>query len=412
MRVLFLNTSFPPMARSAGHLFYDLGRNLVTRGHQVSVVTELPWRRLGYDDSADKYKGVRFWLREMMEGMKVIRVRGFPFKEGSLIGRGINALLLPLTFYLGARSLDDADAILVYSPPLTLGLAAFLLKRFHRIPFLFNVQDIYPQTLIELGLMRHPLLIKLFEWIERFTYNHTSFIVVHSEGNQQYIIARRSVDSEKVHVIHNWVDTNVIEPSERINSFRTKQGVGSQFLVCYAGTMGHAQDLNPIIWAAKQLQEYNDILFFLIGEGVRESEWRQLVETWQLNNVRFLPLQPKEVYPSIVNAADVGMVPLIEDLRTPVVPGKLMDFMAGARPVIATVNLDGDTARIINEAKCGFAYAPDNGKGVTDAILKLYKDRSLGNKMGKNGRAYAEEHFSLDMCASRYEALFQQLLSR
>ncbi|MCK4823627.1 glycosyltransferase family 4 protein [bacterium] len=409
MRILLLNTSFPPMARSAARIFHDLGRYLVSKGHQVSVVTEVPWRRLGFDDAANKYRNAKFRYKEIMDGIKVFRIWGFPFREGSRFGRGINALLLPLTFYLRACYAGQADIALVYSPPLTLGLASFLLKRQHNIPFVFNVQDIYPQTLIELGLMKNLLLIRFFEWMERFTYAHASHIVVHSEGNRRYLIDRRPVKPDRVKVIHNWVDTNTFHPSERLNEFRRNHGIGAKFLICYAGTMGHAQDLNAIIQAAKRLQEYDDMLFLLIGEGVREKEWKQKAEQWNLKNIRFLPLQPKQVYNSIVSAADVGIVPLIEDLRTPVVPGKLMDFMAGGRPVIATVNLDGDTSRIINEAKCGYAFTPDDVQGVTEALLSLYNDWSKIEQMGSNGRTYAERHFSLEACAAQYETLFRQL---
>lgn len=409
MKILLLNTSFPPIARSAAHLFHDLGCYLVARGHQVSVVTEFPWRRLGSAESAARYWSARFRLQETMDGMDVVRVRRFPFREGSLIGRGINALLLPLTFYFGARSMGQADVALVYCPPLTLGLAAFFLQRFHHVPFVFNVQDIYPQTLIDLGLMKNPLLIRFFEWMERFTYVQAACIVVHSEGNRQYLVTRRPVPAEKVVVIPNWVDIDLIRPSDRLNGCREKYGVGTRFLVCYAGTMGYAQDLNPIIQAAKELQEHEDIVFLLIGEGVRAAEWRQKVEQLYLRNVRFLPLQPRSVYPSIVSASDVGLVPLTEELRTPVVPGKLLDFMAGGRPVIATVNLDGDTSRIIREANCGYVFAPDDGHGVAEAILALYHDRPMAHQLGANGRTYAERHFSLKVCAAQYQELFRQI---
>jgi len=400
------------MARSAAHLFHDLGCYLVARGHQVSVVTEFPWRRLGCAEFAAKYRNARFWLRETMDGMDVMRVRRFPFREGSLIGRGINALLLPFTFYLGARSTGQKDVALVYSPPLTLGMAAFLLQRLHHVPFVFNVQDITPQDLIDLGLMKDPLLICFFEWMERFTYAQAACIVVHSEGNRQYLITQRSVSPDKVVVIPNWVDIDLIRPSDRLNGFREKHGLGTSFLVCYAGSMGYAQDLNPIIQAAKELQEYEDILFLVIGEGVRASEWRQKVERLRLRNVRFLPLQPKTLYPSIVSASDVGVVPLTEELRTPVVPAKLLDFMAGDRPVIATVNLDGDTSRIIREANCGYALAPDDGQGVAEAILALYHDQSMARQLGSNGRAYAESHFSLKVCTTQYEELFRQIVRK
>jgi len=400
------------MARSAAHLYHELGRYLSARGHQVSVVTEFPWRRLGSAESAGQYQRARFQLRETMDGMDVVRVRGYPFREGSLIGRGINALLLPLTFYLGARSIGAQDVALVYCPPLTVGLAAVFLQRLHRVPFVFNVQDIYPQTLIDLGLMKNSLLICFFEWMERFTYTQAACIVVHSEGNRQYLVNQKRVPPERVVVIPNWVDLDLIHPMDRLNTFREKHGLGGTFLACYAGTMGYAQDLNPIIQAAKELQEYEDILLLLIGEGIRACEWREKVQQLRLRNVRFLPLQPKTVYPSIISASDVGLVPLAEELRTPVVPGKLLDFMAGGRPIIATVNLDGDTSRIVREANCGYAFAPDDGQAVAEAILALYHDQPMACQLGSNGRAYAESHFSLKICTAQYEDLFRQITCR
>lgn len=411
MRLLLLNTSFPPMARSAAHLFYDLGCKLVARGFQVSVVTELPWRRLGSGEVGTKYPNGRFRIREMLEGMEVVRVRGFRFRENSVIGRGINALLVPITFYFGARSAVPKDVALVYSPPLTLGLAAFFLLRFHHVPFVFNVQDIYPQTPIELGLIKNPVLIRLSEWLERFIYSQAACIVVHSEGNRQYLITRRPLPPEKVVVIPNGVDTDLIRPLDRLNGFREEHGLGNRFLVCYAGTMGYAQDLTSIIQAARELQEYDDIFFLFIGEGARENEWKQKTARLGLGNVRFLPLQSKTAYPSVVGASDIGLVPLTQQIRTPVVPGKLLDFMAGARPVIATADLKGDTAKIIDQAKCGYALAPGDARGVAQAVLRLYGDRSLARQLGSNGRAYAEDHFSLGICAARYEELFKRIVA-
>jgi colanic acid biosynthesis glycosyl transferase WcaI len=398
------------MARSAAHLFYDLGRHLVANGHQVTVVTEFPWRRLGSAEFLTQYKHRRYWLRETMDGINVIRVRGLPFQEDSLLGRGINALLLPFTFYLGVRSMDQHDVALVYCPPLTVGLAAFFLQRFKSIPFVFNVQDIYPQTLIDLGLMKNPLLIRFFEGMERFIYAKTACIVVHSDGNRQYLITKRSVPPEKVAVISNWADTELIRPLNQFNIFRKEYGIENKFIVCYAGTMGYAQDLNPFIQTAKELQTYTDILFLLVGEGVRENEWKRKIAQLALRNVLFLPLQPKTVYHSIVSASDVGLVPLTEELRTPVVPGKLLDFMAGGRPVIATVNTNSDTNRFIREANCGYSFLPEEGQQVTQTILKLYQDPSLAKHLGDNGRIYAEEHFSLKVCAAEYEKLFHRII--
>jgi colanic acid biosynthesis glycosyl transferase WcaI len=403
MRILLLNTSFPPQARSAARLFCELGTSLVRRGHQVSVVTEHPWRRLGSGAVSSAIP-----VYERMNGMEVYRVRAARFGENSILGRGINLLLVPWRFYHAAKRTARHDVVLVYSPPLTLGLVAWKLKREFGTPFIFNVQDIYPQTAIDLGYLRNSLLIRALEALEEFIYLQADRVVVHSAGNRSYLVSRGRVREEKIVDIPNWVDTGRVLPTTRFNSFRDRYQIGEKFLVSYAGTMGYAQDLSPIIAAAQKLRDLEDILFLLVGEGVRAEEWRE--KTKDLPNVRFLPLLSQAEYGSLVNACDIGFVSLAENLRTPVVPAKLLDFMAAARPVIATVNPASDSAAIITTAKCGFAFCPRDSAGVADAILFLRDNLGLTQAMGNNGRRYAEEKLSLLKCSARYEDLFREVL--
>ena len=205
------------------------------------------------------------------------------------------------------------------------------------------------------------------------------------------------------------MDTERIRPANRLNTFRTEQGIEEQFLVCYAGTMGYAQDLSPILAAAKKLRDHKNILFFLVGEGVRAAEWSRAAK--DLPNVRYLPLLSEAEYTSLVDACDIGLVPLAGELRTPVVPAKLLDFMAAARPVIATVNRDSDTANIISTARCGFSFSPRDPAALADAILFLHGNRDEATALGNNGRKYAEDFFSLQKCSASYENLFFDLLN-
>ncbi len=182
MRILLLNTSFPPQTRSAARLFFELGTCLVKRGHRVTVVTEFPWRRLGAQTTS-----LPIPERERMNGMDVHRVHAGTFRENSILGRGVNLLRVPACFYRAARSSAPHDVAVIYSPPLTLGLVAWMLKRRCGTPFLFNVQDIYPQTAIDLGYLKNSLLIRTLEALERFVYRQAGRVVVHSVGNQSYL---------------------------------------------------------------------------------------------------------------------------------------------------------------------------------------------------------------------------------
>jgi len=369
----------------------------------VTVITEHPWRRLGVGAA-----GSAIPTHELMNGMEVYRVRAARFSENSILGRGMNLLLVPWRLYRAARRMAPHDIVLVYSPPLTLGLVAWKLKREFATPFIFNVQDIYPQTAIDLGYLKNSLLIRTLENLERFIYRQADRVAVHSAGNRSYLVSRGSASEDKVVDIPNWVDTDRIRPAGRSNSFREQHQIGERFLVCYAGTMGYAQDLSPIIVAAQKLRDSEDILFLLAGEGVRAQEWREKARG--LSNVRFLPLLPEAAYESLVSACDIGFVSLAENLRTPVVPAKLLDFMAAARPVIATVNPASDTAAIITTAKCGFSFCPRDSAGIADAILFLRDNFDLAQAMGNNGRRYAEEMLSLQSCSAKYESLFGEIL--
>jgi colanic acid biosynthesis glycosyl transferase WcaI len=402
MKILLFNNCFPPMANSAANLFHELAKYFIAHGHDVGVVTELPWRRKSTNDDLGDANHL-----DIIDNINVIRVKGFPFSEGSIFARGINAALVPISFYRGGKSFPDPDVILVYSPPLTLGVAAYL----SRVPFVFNAQDIYPQTPIDLGLMKNKLLIKFSEFLERFIYKKAAAITVHSSGNRDYLINERNIPPDKVMVVHNWIDTDLISPKVDGNKFRTELGLNSKFIVGYAGTMGYAQDLNPILQSANILKDLDDILFLLIGDGIHEKKWRSQIQSFDLKNVRFLSLQPAQRYPEIVSSFDVGLVPLTDKLTTPVVPGKLKDFMSCGKPVIATVNLNGDTAKLVCESGCGHAISQNDPQKVADKILNLKQNPTECKKMGENGRAYAVKHFSLEKCGQEYLDIFQIIVN-
>ncbi len=408
MKILMLTDRFPPEVRSSAHLFHDLARMLQTRGHEVRVITKAPSKYTAQEANSDPRKSQDGW--DLVEGVQVRRVRWIPFLDGSLGVRALDHLTLWLPFAWAGRQWPRADIVLIYSPPLPLALAGGAYQWWYRTPFVLNVQDLYPQTAIDLGLLRNRVGIRAAEHLEMTAYLLAEGIVVHSEGNQKFLVDRKRVLRAKVRVIQNWVDLAKVRPGPRENGFRQKQGLAGRFVVSFAGLMGYAQDLTTTIEAAELLQDRPDILFLLVGEGVAESRWKALAAKKRLSNVRFLPMQPKGSYAQLLTASDVCLVPLANELRTPVVPGKLQSIMASGRLVIATLNLGGDTSRIIESARCGYAFEPGNARQVAETILRLYHSPALAEQLGANGRAYAEQHFSLSECCSAYERLFEEVL--
>ena len=403
MNILILTEAFPPEIRSASHLLYELAEDLVEKGFQVTVITRFP---KNYIDKIDKKYTGKLFSREKMSGINVIRLYSFSFLRHISIIRGLSQFILSGLLAIGGILAGRQDIILTYSPPLPLGISAYLLGKIKKAPFIFNVQDIFPQSVIDLGLLKNKVLIKISEAMEKFIYKKARYITVHSDGNRENIISK-NVNPEKIVTVHNWVDTDLMKSTEGWdNSFRNKNNLNGRFVVSFAGVMGFAQGLDIVVNCAELLRSYKDILFLLVGDGVKKDGLMKKVEDIQLNNIKFLPLQPKEIYLSILSASDICLVTLDKNVKTPVVPAKLLNIMASGRPVVACMNLKGDAPKIIKAAKCGYYVEADDVKGFSEAILKLYNNTSLRDEFGKNGREYAVRHFSRKICIEKYEKLF------
>ena len=403
MNILILTEAFPPEIRSASHLLYELAESLVEKGFKVTVVTRFP---KDYIDKIEKKYNGKLFFREKMDGIKVIRLNSFSFLRHIPLIRGLSQFILSGLLVIGGIISGRQDIILAYSPPLPLGISAYLLGKIKRAPFVFNVQDIFPQSVIDLGLLKSKVLIKISEAMEKFIYRKARYITVHSEGNRENIISK-NINPEKVIIIHNWVDTDLIKPvKDQDNDCRRKNNLSSKFVVSFAGVMGFAQGLDIVISCAELLKSYKDILFLLVGDGVKKEGLIKRAKDMQLNNIKFLPPQSREIYPSILYGSDICLTTLDKSVKTPVVPAKLLNILASGCPVVASMNLKGDAPKIIRDAKCGYCVEADDADGFSKAILKLYDNPKLRDEFGMNGRKYVVEHFSRKVCIDKYEKLF------
>jgi glycosyltransferase involved in cell wall biosynthesis len=250
------------------------------------------------------------------------------------------------------------------------------------------------------------VLIRLFEEMERQMHRLATAVTVHSPGNGEHVI-QHGGQPENVHVVYNWINTERIRPGRRDNEFAQEHGLLDRFVVSYAGTMGWAQDMGTIIATAARLQDRPDILFLLVGDGVEKEKAQATSNELGLGNTLWLPMQPWAVYPEILAASDVSLINLRPNLRTPVVPSKLLSIMAAARPVVASLPPESDARRIITESGCGFSVEAGDSQTLADEILTLYSDRALVLDMGPRGRTYVETHFSCEACTGQMEAILK-----
>jgi glycosyltransferase involved in cell wall biosynthesis len=383
-------------------LFYELGKAMVGRGQKITVLTGFPKYNVDQEKLSLKYKK-KFAMKEKVCGMDVLRIKVMSLPRYIPIARGMEHFINAFIFLLRGLFVkrEAYDKILVYSPPLPLGLTAYVLSRIKKVPYIFNVQDIFPQSAIDLGVLRNKVLINILRKIEKFIYKNAAVIAVHSEGNREYVISR-GITPEKVKVVPNWVDTDAIKPGGAEHNLRKEWGLGDKFVVSFAGVIGYSQDLDIVIDSVEYLKDCNDMMFLIIGDGVVKQRLKDTVDSRGINNIHFFPMQPKEIYPSILHSSDIGLVTLKKEVKTPVVPSKLLAIMSAGRPVVASLACDGDAPRIISEAKCGICVEAEDSKMFAKAIREIYENRGLAEDFGRNGRKYAENEFALSKCAEKY----------
>ena len=404
--ILIFVAHFPPEIGSASHLFFDLAKELQKK-YNVKVITSFP-RPYNVNTDISRYKG-KFFMKERIEGIEVIRTKQPPIPKDNLFLRGLEMFILPVILFFTGLFVFRPKVILVYSPPLPLAAFSIILGRLKNIPVVVNIQDIYPQTVIDVGLLKNKFLITMFKKIERFVYKNADIITVHSEGNKNFIV-KSGANKNKVKVIYNCSDIDYIKPMSRNNEFSRKYKLNKKFVVSYAGILSYHQGLDTIIEAAKLLETYEDIHFLIAGDGFYKEKLVKKIKNLNLKNITLLPFQPKEKYKLLLASSDISLVTLREDIKTPVVPGKLHNIMAAGRAVIACVPKISDAVNIIKKADCGICIEPNNPKKLADAILNLHKDKQKLKKFGRNGRMFAEKNFSLKTFVGEYEKIFRNII--
>lgn len=408
MNILILTNYFPPEIGGASHLYYELAESLSQKGNSVTVVTGFPRYNVA-NTEARKRQGL--WSKEKKGKVEVMRIFIPSMPRHIPLLRGLEHFTVAFSLFLGGFFSRKADVMLVYSPPLTLALASCWLGKLRRIRTVVNIQDLFPQEAIDLGLLKNYFLIDLFFKMEKLVYRLADVVTVHSHGNALYVKSKEP-RVKMVEVAPNWIDLERLRPAKRENAFREEHKLGNKFVVSYAGTMGWCQDMGTIIEAASLLREKEDILFLLVGEGVEKEQLLKNALALKLTNVVFLPMQPWDKYPQVLQASDLCLVNLKDKLKTPVVPSKILGIMATARPILASMPLNRDAPRIIQEAGCGMVIEPGNPKKLAESILKFYQSRTLLEEMGRKGREYAEKHFSREAGVKRYEEIFKWAAKR
>ena len=406
--VLLVTDAYPPEIRSASLLMRELAVGLRDRGYRVSVLTTFPRYNLT-DEARRAFASVRANVLADEDGVRVLRVPTLPIHNVPPVVKGVGQLSLPVLLGAAGSLLPKVDAIIVYSPPLPLGLVAAALKVRFGARFILNVQDLFPQNAIDLGVLKDKSIIRAFEAIESFCYRAADRVTCHSEGNLAWLRRHAALRGrgDRVSVIHNWVDIDRYQATPPDPDVRARLGLAGKFVFFFGGVMGYAQDLDTTIRAARLLKDRTDVAFLLVGDGVERERLVGLAQG--LPNVVFHPFIGEADYIGWLRAMDVGLVTLRAEMATPVVPSKLLGFMAAGVPYVALLNRQSDARSITTEGRCGIHLDPGNAEAAADAIAWFADNRAEAAAMGRHGLAYCRRHFSQDACIDNYAALLQSL---
>jgi len=407
MRILLLTLYFAPDVGANAVIVTELAEELTALGHQVTVVTAFPHYASNVIDR--RYLG-RLIQQDEHNGIRIIRTYLYtsPKKQRFLV-RFLNYVSFNVLSTLAGVFAGPQDVILAPSPPLTIGLSAYFISRIKGIPYIYNVQDIYPDVVVKLGILKNPLAIAFSHRLERFVYKHALHITILSEGFRKNLISK-GVPSKKLTIIPNFVDTEFIYPMPQDNGFRRRFGLEGKFIVLYAGNIGHSQDLESVLECATLLNAKDDIIFVIVGNGSRKPFLEERSRQLKISNVIFIPFQPWEAVPEIYAAADISLVTLRKGIAQDSVPSKVYTIMASGRPIIASVDEGSDVWQLVKQVRCGLCIEPESPKVLAEAISNLYGDSALRENMGKNGRMHVIQYYTPKAIGQQYHKLLTSLI--
>jgi glycosyltransferase involved in cell wall biosynthesis len=399
MRILILSQNYDPEPVPKAS---ELAQELQLRGHDVSVVTGFP----NYP-SGKLYPGYKlaFLQQSVMDGIEVTRTYVYPYHGDSALGRILNYTSFMLSAPFSLLKKRHFDVIYVWHPPLTIGFAAWIISVLTRTPFVYDVQDIWPESVVIAGFVKNPIFIKLLSMLEKFVYKRAKKIFVVTNGARQNLIGK-GVPQNKVSVMPHWTDEEIFGSADKdeVKKVRKEYGFEDRFVVMFAGNLGKVQGLDTIISAADILRGKKEILITFVGEGSDEHRLKDLVKTQELeDHVLFIERQPIEKILTFLVAADVLLVHLKSSpLADFVIPSKTTAYLAAGKPIIMATG--GAAADLVQEIGAGEIIDSDDPEILADTIRDLsHTDPSKLIEMGQKGRNYFLSDLSKEKVIPLYE---------
>ncbi|MGA2915483.1 MAG: glycosyltransferase family 4 protein [Sedimentisphaerales bacterium] len=408
MRILFISHYFQPEP----NFFWGLpfAKELVGRGHNVEILTGFP----NYPGGKiyDGYR-VRILQRETLEGIPIIRVPVYPSHDISSVKRILCYGSLAISQSLiGPVVIKSADVAYVIQGPATVGLPACIIRLLRRIPFVYDIKDLWPDVLGTSGMFSNRLGLGLVDKWCKFVYKRAGRIVVITPGVKKRLI-ERGVSEEKIEMIYEWCDDSHICRAEPNEELAKSLGMAGRFNVVFAGNMGKAQSLSAVLDAAKIIgPQYPRIQFVFIGSGVEVATLKEKAAAMCLRNTIFHARRPISEIGAVLRMADVLLVHLKDDPVFHIaIPSKIQAYMVAGRPIL--IGVKGDAADLVAKAGAGLPCEPENPRSIAETVLKFYTlPRRELDVMGQNGKIFYEQNLSFKIAVPRLEKIFRAVAKK
>jgi glycosyltransferase involved in cell wall biosynthesis len=410
MNVLLIHQMFLEKNDGGGSRFNEMTRIWTEKGHKVTVLAGMVHYNTGI--KIDKYKGKFTYEDQYLENLTVIRCHVSEAYNVNFLGRlWAYFSFVFSSIYAGIfKTKGEFDVILVTSPPLFVGITAYVLSKIKRLPFIFEIRDLWPESAIDTGVLSNKLIIKFAYWFESFIYSKAKQINVLTPAFRETLITKKGIAPKKIVYIPNAADFSLSEGLMNnfdAQAFRKEHDLEGKFLITYVGAHGVANHLIQVVQTAELLREYPEILFLLIGEGMEKPMLKEAVLKQNLTNIRFIDAVPKKEVFKYILASDVGssILKKVDTFKT-VYSNKTFDYMSCKKPILMLI--DGVSRQLVEDANCGAYVEPENPEAFKIAILKYQTDHQLRKSQGENGYNYAYEHFDRDVLAKRYAEILEK----
>lgn len=388
-----MHNTFPSGNEEGSGRQYDFAKQLIADGHQVTIIASQ------YSYVTGEVKGRTGLIVEELHpaGFRILRTWSARGYHASYARRVMGFATYMVTSFIAAVRVPRPDVLVAASPPITVAMIGGLVARLRRVPFVFEIRDLWSQVAADLGIVKNRLVLALVRAWERSLQRQARTVVINSPGFIPHVV-KGGVDRARIAVVPNGVDLALFAPLADREVVRRALGFHGRYVVVYAGSLGLANDLPTIVAAAERLREYADVTFVLVGDGNRRRATEDDVAVRGLTNVRFVGAIPKQDVPRYLGAADATLCTLLDTpLFRTVYPNKVFDGMACARPVLCAV--DGVIREVVDRSCCGVFVPPGDAVALANAVLSLRADPAAADAMGRRGRAHVEQHFDRWECA-------------